>query len=291
MGYLRGLADLPRNPPVTTGAVFLCIALFLLANHNLQFGPQQALESVGWRGADVIWHGQWWPLLTSAVIHLELWHVAFNIYWLWILGGRLELRLGSLRYLAFTVAAAFVTSSLQLAVSGQTGIGYSGINYAIFGLMWQARASDPEFQRALPLRTRQLFILWMFGCLFMTFIGAVDIANTAHFSGLIFGCLAAPVLTKSKLKPLCIAGLCLSVVISVASLCWAPWNAYWLADRGYHAHLNEQYVRAINYYDAALKLDRHLPGIAENRALALQTLEAQRQNERAQRIAPDAPTE
>src|SRR5678815_297016 len=38
-----------------------------------------------------IWEGAWWSLVSSAVIHLALWHVAFNVYWLWELDGAAEL--------------------------------------------------------------------------------------------------------------------------------------------------------------------------------------------------------
>ena len=91
MGYLRGLADLPKNPPVTTTILVVCIGLFLLINSDPQ-NWRQILSLAGYRDAGQIWDGQWWALITTAFVHIELWHLAFNLYWLWVLGGRLELR-------------------------------------------------------------------------------------------------------------------------------------------------------------------------------------------------------
>jgi rhomboid protease GluP len=277
MGYLRGLADLPKNPPVTTAIVFICIGLFLLVNADPQEW-QRTLELAGYRDAGQIWNGQWWALITSALLHVELWHLAFNLYWLWVLGGRLELQLGALRYLAFSLTAAFVTSAMQLTVSSETGIGYSGVGYAIFGLMWQSRASFPEFERVLTPRICGLFIAWMFGCLFMTWAADVRIGNTAHFSGLAFGCLSAPLLARTPRRRLGMAGVVLSVVVSVVTLCWSPWNPYWLTMQGYHAHLDGDYARAVEFYDAALARNPQMPGMRENRDDAAAARDQQRKD-------------
>src|SRR5678816_3023082 len=104
-----------------------------------------------------IWEGAWWSLVSSAVIHLALWHVAFNVYWLWELGGAVERVLGPVRYLGFVLASAFVSSAVQLAVSGTTGHGASGVGYALCGLMGAARRREPAFLHALGERTAPLF--------------------------------------------------------------------------------------------------------------------------------------
>ncbi len=32
----------------------------------------------------------YWALITSVFVHFALWHVAFNVYWLWVLGSQLR---------------------------------------------------------------------------------------------------------------------------------------------------------------------------------------------------------
>jgi rhomboid protease GluP len=71
---------------------------------------------------------------------VEIWHLGFNLYWLVILGRDLEQALGRWKLVALFVCAAFVSSAAQLAVGGSTGIGFSGVGYAMFGLLWMGRA-------------------------------------------------------------------------------------------------------------------------------------------------------
>src|SRR5690242_9171619 len=110
-----------------------------------------------------------------------------NMYWLWVLGTRMERAIGSTRFLAFVVASAFVGSCVQLAVSDTTGIGASGIVYAIFGFMWISRQQFPQFNEVLNQQTIKLFVLWLFGCLAATYLDIWNVGNGAHFAGLLFG--------------------------------------------------------------------------------------------------------
>src|SRR5262245_34414710 len=92
------------------------------------------------------WDGKYQALLTSVFVHIEYWHIAGNLFWLWILGGQLEKAIGSLRWLAFFLTAAIVSSSIQLGVSSDRSIGASGVVYAIFGFMWATRNHFDSFK-------------------------------------------------------------------------------------------------------------------------------------------------
>src|SRR5438105_15702725 len=95
---------------------------------------------------------------------------AVNAYLLWLLGSRLERAIGSLPFLGFFLVAACVSSSFQLAVSDSTGIGASGVVYAIFGFMWPTRHRYPRFNEVLDARTIQIFVIWLVGCVVATYL-------------------------------------------------------------------------------------------------------------------------
>ena len=143
-----------KPPPVVT---YLAIAISVL------FFVQDDWKYVA--TAWDIYDGSVWSLVTSAFYHVGIMHIAFNVYWLWVLGRVLEREVGTIRYLLFFVAAAWVSSAAELVVSDQTGVGLSGVGYALFGAMWFARARVPAFERVVDEQVIGLFVLWLFLCL------------------------------------------------------------------------------------------------------------------------------
>ncbi len=75
--------------------------------------------------------GAYWQLVTSMFTHVQLWHVGFNMFALWVLGPQLELAIGRSRFLALYFLSGLAGSALVFW--GDRGaLGASG---AIFGLM------------------------------------------------------------------------------------------------------------------------------------------------------------
>jgi membrane associated rhomboid family serine protease len=90
-------------------------------------------------GADGAWvpgvaDGAAWQLLTSAFVHLEVWHIGFNMLALWFLGPQLEAVVGRTRFLALYLVSALAGSTLVYWLADPQGstLGASG---AIFGLI------------------------------------------------------------------------------------------------------------------------------------------------------------
>jgi GlpG protein len=173
-------------------------------------------------------------------MHFELWHVAFNVYWLWVLGSRFEQAIGSLSFLAFFIVSAFVSSAYQLSVSDSTGIGASGVVYAIFGFMWLTRHRYPHFNEVLDARTIQLFVVWLIGCAVATYLDIWIVGNAAHISGLLFGSAVAAAFVLRYKTRLMSAGLIVLVVCSIVPLYWCPWSVTWLSTKAYSAHTSAQ---------------------------------------------------
>ncbi len=196
----------------------------------------------------VVWDGKPWALITSVFVHREIWHIAFNLYWLWILGNVLEDAIGPWRWLAFFLAAAVVSSGFQLLISGGMGIGMSGVGYALFGFGWIARHKIPTFQAILNEQTIGTFLIWMVGCMVATQFGWVQIANGAHVAGLAFGAVVAGLFVV-RWKPLLSgAGLLATTTIGMLPLFWCPLSMDWTAKQANQAFLRHDYATAIGWY-------------------------------------------
>jgi membrane associated rhomboid family serine protease len=78
--------------------------------------------------------GAYWQLMTSAFLHVEIWHIGFNMLALWFLGPQLEQAIGRGRFIALYLLSALAGSALVYWASPQfqLTLGASG---AIFGLM------------------------------------------------------------------------------------------------------------------------------------------------------------
>lgn len=78
--------------------------------------------------------GAYWQLVTSMFAHVEIWHIAFNMFALYALGPQLELVLGRVRFLALYLLSGLAGSALVYWLSDEASatLGASG---AIFGLM------------------------------------------------------------------------------------------------------------------------------------------------------------
>jgi GlpG protein len=261
-----------RQPWVTYLCVAACVGVFLGLWRADNYESWETLAQFGYLPADEIWKGRYWALVTTAFVHFEIWHVAFNVYWLAVLGSRVEVELGSLRFLAFVFAAAAVSSTFQLAASGATGIGFSGVGYALFGLMWTARSRYPAFRQAVTDRVVQLFIGWLFACFLLTYTGALEVGNAAHVSGLLFGAGVAGAFLLPYRKRLVQIALSAMIVAAIGSLFWCPWSVPWLSYKAYAAHDAGDYRTAIRYYDRIIEKEPENSWASGNRRLAYQAL-------------------
>jgi len=124
---------LPRSAPYVTYfiigiTVFFYILQFL---SRLVFGDD-ILVLFGARINEYILAGQLWRLLTPALLHGSLPHIAFNMYALFSFGTELERHFGHGRFLLLYILGAFTGNVASFLFSA----GYSvGASTAIFGLL------------------------------------------------------------------------------------------------------------------------------------------------------------
>jgi membrane associated rhomboid family serine protease len=75
-------------------------------------------------------------------------HLAFNVYWLWILGTVIERIYGHTKTMLLIVLFAVGSSSLDFALA-RGGGGLSGVGYGLFGLLWILSMRDDRFSDAI----------------------------------------------------------------------------------------------------------------------------------------------
>lgn len=155
--------------------------------------------------------GELWRLFSPIFLHGDIFHLLFNMAWLFILGRQLEVQLKPFRYLLFIFLTAAVTNTAQYLAGGSNFIGFSGVICAMLTFIWMRQIDAPwegyQLQRSTFI-FMLLFIFGMFALQSVSFLIEVlahqslstFIANTAHIAGLAVGYLLAkiPYFTKPK---------------------------------------------------------------------------------------------
>ena len=135
--------------------------------------------------------GQYWRLITVALVHGGFFHLGFNLYALHVLGSPVELYFGATRYV-IVLLISLIFGSLASALFNDpytASVGASGMVFGLFG--------------ALALVGARVGIEWrgIIGIVLINFalgfvLGGID--WRAHVGGLIGGTLATLLLDRSK---------------------------------------------------------------------------------------------
>ena len=136
--------------------------------------------TVSWIGVDT---GEYYRIFTSAFLHDGIFHLAFNMYALWLLGQLLEAGFGRLKFLSLYLVSLLGGAFGVLLISPNSPtVGASG---AVFGLM----GAMVLVQRAIStnLWRSPLFMLLMINLVFTLVVPRVSVGG--HFGGLGAGAL------------------------------------------------------------------------------------------------------
>ncbi|HEX8971179.1 rhomboid family intramembrane serine protease [Oryzihumus sp.] len=184
------------RPLVTMTIIGACVAVWLL---------QQVIPAVTGSYAFEPAYGKAEPyrFITAAFLHGPIFHIAFNMYALWIVGSYLEPLLGRLRFAALYVVCAIGGSvgSLLLATPSLDGraswvtasVGASGAVFGLFGALL-------VLNRHLGRPTGGIWaVVLINGVIGFTVQG---IAWQAHLGGFITGLLCAVILVATSGKAL-----------------------------------------------------------------------------------------
>ncbi len=230
-----------RKPFVTYALIVITVIVFIFQYLLRAVTGTDILFIYGGKINELIMLGQFWRLLTPALLHGSILHIALNMYALYILGRRLEQFYGHGRFLLLYVLAAYAGNVLSFVLTPAPSLGAST---AVFGLL----AAEGMFiyqNRKLfgQHRTQQgiinLVIILMINLVF-GFSPGTAIDNMGHIGGLIGGIFfawkAGPVLKLMGQPPFLslsdtreqrdIILACLVVVLGFAIIALIPFFQY-----------------------------------------------------------------
>ncbi len=134
-------------------------------------------------------NGDWWRLITSAFLHANLIHIAFNMYFLWFVGSAVETALGRGRFLAVYLISGLAGSAGALVFTpASPTVGASG---ALFGILGAAVVLERQRNYVLGGSALALVVI----NLILSF-SISNISVGGHIGGLIGGVLCALVLSR-----------------------------------------------------------------------------------------------
>jgi len=154
-------------------------------------------------------NNQWWRVVTSMFVHINLLHLVMNMFSLLILGPFVEKLYGSAKFVVFWVVTGIAGSlamyftlrpSLAQGTFGSfifkaEDVPAAGASGALFGLIGVLFVFGIKYRRELPEGFKRVFgtglLPIIFINLFIGFIGRSFIGNSAHLGGLFAGAILA----------------------------------------------------------------------------------------------------
>lgn len=175
-------------PPITTVLIVVNAAVFLLENAVPGLVRVFALWPIG-AGF------QPWQLVTYAFLHGGFWHIAFNMFALYMFGGPIERVFGPRRYLSYYFVCVLSAGFAQLLTAALTGAVYPtlGASGGVFGLLLAYAIYFPHNRVMLlfppiPMPARVFVIVYALLELFLGVTGTEEgVAHFAHLGGLVGG--------------------------------------------------------------------------------------------------------
>jgi len=136
-------------------------------------------------------NGQYYRLITVALLHGGLWHLAFNLYALHALGTPVEAYFGKKKYSLILIVSLLSGSTLSILFNPAYvySIGASGMIFGLFGALALIG------QRA-GIEWRSILVIVGINFAIGFVLGGVDWRG--HLGGLIGGTLITTVLNRSK---------------------------------------------------------------------------------------------
>jgi membrane associated rhomboid family serine protease len=145
-------------------------------------------------------------LLTYMFLHVDIFHLASNMVFLWVFGDNVEDAMGHLRYLAFYLLCGIAAGLAQALMAPTSQLPLMGASGAVAGTIAAYLILHPRVLvwvlafRIIPLRITAAWILgvWVLTQLFMVLINRGDyVAWWAHIGGVVAGAALVPLMRRA----------------------------------------------------------------------------------------------
>jgi membrane associated rhomboid family serine protease len=162
-----------------------------------------------------------WRLVVSAFPHacdlrgLDVFHLPFNLYWLWRYGTRIEDVFGHVKALGLVILLAAGSAMAEYALF-RGGIGLSGVTFGLFGALGVLTPRDPRFEDMVDARATQIMVGWFLLCIAFTAAGVWAIANVAHAVGALLGVLVGMAVAARRLTRRLLATASIQIVLMLS---------------------------------------------------------------------------
>ena len=240
-GVRRVAKGARRNPfegttaLVTKGLIALNVLIYVITavqgnGINSPGGPSLLRRnSAGWYSGSLFakWvlygpavaNGDWWRLITSAFLHANLIHIAFNMYFLWFVGSAVESALGRGRFIAVYLISGLAGSAGALVFTPTSPtVGASG---ALFGLLGAALVLERQRSYVLGGSAAALILI----NLILSF-SLSNISVGGHIGGLIGGVILMWLLLQSRRSPAQSVGAAVAVIVASIVVAYAKVRGY-----------------------------------------------------------------
>jgi membrane associated rhomboid family serine protease/Tfp pilus assembly protein PilF len=187
--------SVPRRrywPVATLALIALCILTFLLMGQAGGSKNPDVLLNFGASYGPYLHRGDYWRLVMPMFLHIGWFHLAVNMYALYLLGPILEKVYGYGRFSVIYVGAGICGSFLSMALSRNVAAGASGAIFGIAGAMLVTGRLHPEVvpRRWKPAFGKGMVILIVLNLAFGLFMRHT-IDNWGHIGGLLGGSVLA----------------------------------------------------------------------------------------------------
>ncbi len=192
-GYTFGRAWTPAVKQL----IIINVIIFLL---QIVFSRTPWLHLISLQLPEVVDHLRVWQLITYMFLHGGFWHLAFNMFALWMFGCDVEAALGTRRfyyyYFATGIGAGICVALVgKLAGEHSITVGASGAIFGIlmaYGILFAEKIVTLLIFFILPVRMKAKTMVLLFGAFeFVAGVGNAfgHISHLAHLSGLVIGYL------------------------------------------------------------------------------------------------------
>jgi membrane associated rhomboid family serine protease len=213
---VKTLRTRPSAPVVTQALIGINIVVFIAETATgapLSGGGGGTVFNKGALFGPLIVHQhEYWRIITSGFLHDGILHIAFNMFFLYVMGTILEPAIGRINFLAVYMTSLIAGSfGALLFQPDAVTVGASGACFGVLGaLIVVARA------RGIPIWQSGLGITLLINIVFSLSVRGISIGGHLGgvVGGLIAGVLIVEVAERRDNQPLALAGCLLVAVIS-----------------------------------------------------------------------------